>query len=110
MAREARTPSAASADAGGGGGEASAEVVRAAVAALPGRLLKQLPGLLGQAGLSATAAGRVAACLRHLVAIAPGHQQLLLAELEAELRRCALGAGSVNLLFTGKLGTIKKAV
>lgn len=85
IAREARAGAGAIVDLGAGGGAQSAEVVRAAVAALPPRLLKQLPALLGQAGLSATAAARVAACLRALVAIAPRHQPLLLAELEAQL-------------------------
>ena len=65
------------------------EAVRGAVAELPPALLRQLPALLGGGGLSAAAAGRVAACLRALVAIAPAHRPLLLAELEAELRRRA---------------------
>lgn len=65
------------------------EAVRGAVAELPPALLRQLPALLGGGGLSTAAAGRLAACLRALVAIAPAHRPLLLAELEAELRRRA---------------------
>ena len=65
------------------------EAVRGVVAELPPALLRQLPALLGAGGLSAAAAGRVAACLRALVAIAPAHRPLLLAVLEAELRRRA---------------------
>ena len=76
----------------GAGGPPSLEAVRGALEALPGGLLAQLPALLGAAGLSATAADRVAACLRALVAVAPVHQPLLLRELEAELGRCGLHA------------------
>ncbi|KAK9821448.1 hypothetical protein WJX81_000342 [Elliptochloris bilobata] len=54
---------------------------------LPPALLAQLPSLLGARGLSAVAAERVAACLRALVAVAPAQRPLLLAELEAQLRR-----------------------
>ena len=85
-------PGAAPPSRGGAGGPPSLEAVRGALEALPGGLLAQLPALLGAAGLSATAADRVAACLRALVAVAPVHQPLLLRELEAELGRCGLHA------------------
>ena len=55
--------------------------------ALPPHLVRQLPALMGEAGLSETAYGRLATSLRLLVEAAPVHKPLVLAELQRELAR-----------------------
>jgi hypothetical protein len=61
---------------------------------LPSRLLRQLPTLLGEAGISDAAATRTAEAIKLLVETAPAHKGLMLHELEAELHRW--GASHVN--------------
>ncbi|KAK9830284.1 hypothetical protein WJX72_010812 [[Myrmecia] bisecta] len=60
--------------------------------ALPEPLLRQLPSLLGQQGLSELAYTRVGSVLKMVVEAAPAHKALMLQELEAQLRRLAEAA------------------
>ena len=49
-------------------------------------LLRQLPGLLGQRGVSDLACTRAAACIKLAVLCAPDFKPLMLQELERELQ------------------------
>ena len=60
-----------------------------AVGQLPEHLLRQLPELLGQAGLSEVAYTRAGAVIQLVVDVGPHHRRMLLAELDAQLQRWA---------------------
>ena len=63
----------------------AAEDPRQHINELPGDLLRQLPRLLGQEGISLGAQNRLGSIIRLLVELGPQHKQLMLLELQSQL-------------------------
>ena len=66
-------------------GHPAAEDPRQHIGELPGDLLRQLPRLLGQEGISLGAQNRLGSIIRLLVELGPQHKQLMLLELQSQL-------------------------
>ena len=63
----------------------TAEDPRQHINELPDDLLRQLPHLLGQDGISLGAQNRLGSIIRLLVELGPQHKQLMLLELQLQL-------------------------
>ena len=68
------------------------------IQSLPEQLLKHLPKLLGQSGLSDLAQRRCASIIKMMVEMCPQLKPLMLAELQDELQRCV--SASLDIVMT----------
>jgi hypothetical protein len=79
-----------------------AEDPRPQLERLPERLVRQLPALIGECGLSEMSYTRAAAVVRSLAQVAPNHKRLMLRELREQLQRWV--AGAALSVFLGREG------